>query len=104
MLTTLYVKLTDDAKTVDLQSVYTQRYTNEGFVDVLPQGSLPETRSVRGSNHLRMALQSHENGYLTVVVVQDNLVKGAAGQAVQNMNIMFGLEETQGLGVVPLMP
>ncbi len=104
MLTTLYVKLTDDAKAVDLQSVYAQRYEHEGFVDVLPKGSLPETRSVRGSNHLRIALQPQANGYLTVVVVQDNLVKGAAGQAVQNMNIMFGLEEQQGLGVVPLMP
>ncbi len=104
MLTTLYVKLTDSAKKVDLQSVYTQRYVNEGFVDVLPQGSLPETRSVRGSNHLRMTMQPHENGYLTIVVVQDNLVKGAAGQAVQNMNIMSGLDEKLGLGVVPLMP
>jgi len=104
MLTTLYVKLTDATKKVDLQSIYEQRYANEHFVDVLPQGSLPETRSVRGSNHLRIALQPQANGYLTIVVVQDNLVKGAAGQAVQNMNIMFGLEETLGLDVVPLMP
>jgi N-acetyl-gamma-glutamyl-phosphate reductase len=66
---------------------------------------MPETRSVRGSNQLRIALQSQaDTGYLTIVVVQDNLVKGAAGQAVQNMNIMFGFEENAGLQVVPLMP
>lgn len=104
MLSTIYIKLTDGAKQVDLQALYEQRYAKEYFVDVLPQGGLPETRSVRGSNHLRIALQMQTNGYLTIVVVQDNLVKGAAGQAVQNMNVMFGLEEKSGLNVVPLMP
>ncbi len=104
MLSTLYVKLTDNAKNVDLQSLYEQRYAKEYFVDVLSQGKLPETRSVRGSNHLRVTLQSQENDYLTIVVVQDNLVKGAAGQAVQNMNVMFGIEEHAGLDIVPLMP
>jgi N-acetyl-gamma-glutamyl-phosphate reductase len=104
MLSTIYVKLTDSAEQVDLQDLYEQRYANEYFVDVLPQGQLPETRTVRGSNHLRIALQRQDNGYLTIVVVQDNLVKGAAGQAVQNMNTMFGLEEKAGLDVVPLMP
>lgn len=104
MLSTVYIKLTGNAKNVDLQSLYEQRYAHEYFVDVLPQGRLPETRSVRGSNHLRIALQPQANDYLTILVVQDNLVKGAAGQAVQNMNIMFGLEETAGLDVVPLMP
>lgn len=104
MLSTIYVKLTEAAKNVDLQLLYEQLYVDEYFVDVLPQGSLPETRSVRGSNHLRIALHPQGNGYLTILVVQDNLVKGAAGQAVQNMNIMFGLQETAGLDVVPLMP
>jgi N-acetyl-gamma-glutamyl-phosphate reductase len=104
MLSTMYIKLTDSAKQVDLQALYEQRYANEYFVDVLSKGQLPETRTVRGSNHLRIALQAQENGYLTVVVVQDNLVKGAAGQAVQNMNVMFGFEEKAGLDVVPLMP
>lgn len=105
MLSTIYVKLTDAAKAVDLQALYEQRYQDESFVDVMPAGSLPETRSVRGSNVLRIALhpQAH-TGYLTLVVIQDNLVKGAAGQAVQNMNIMFGLAESTGLGVVPLLP
>jgi len=104
MLSTLYIKLADSAKNVDLQSLYEERYATECFVDVLPQGVLPETRSVRGSNHLRIALQQQVNGYLTIVVVQDNLVKGAAGQAVQNMNVMFELDEKAGLDVVPLMP
>lgn len=105
MLSTIYVKLTDAAKAIDLQALYEQRYQNESFVDVMPAGSLPETRSVRGSNVLRIALHLQaQTGYLTLVVIQDNLVKGAAGQAVQNMNIMFGLAESTGLGVVPLLP
>jgi len=105
MLSTIYVKLTDAGQATDLQALYEKHYLNEQFVDVLPAGSLPETRSVRGSNQLRIALQKQANsGYLTVVAVQDNLVKGAAGQAIQNMNIMFGLNENCGLQVVPLLP
>jgi N-acetyl-gamma-glutamyl-phosphate reductase len=105
MLSTIYVKLTDKASAIDLQALYQQRYQHERFVDVMPAGSLPETRSVRGSNQLRIALHKQvDTGYLTLVVVQDNLVKGAAGQAVQNMNIMFNLPETTGLEVVPLLP
>ena len=105
MLSTIYVKLTDTAKTVDLQALYEQRYQYERFVDVMPAGALPETRSVRGSNQLRIGLhQQAATGYLTLVVVQDNLVKGAAGQAVQNMNIMFGFDERSGLEVLPLLP
>jgi len=105
MLSTIYVKLSEKAKAVDLQGLYEQRYQHERFVDVMPAGSLPETRSVRGSNQIRIALHKQEQaGYLTLLVVQDNLVKGAAGQAVQNMNIMFNLPETTGLEVVPLLP
>lgn len=105
MLSTIYVKLTDVANTVDLQALYEQRYQHERFVDVMPAGALPETRSVRGSNQLRIALHKQQaTGYLTLVVVQDNLVKGAAGQAVQNMNIMFDLDERSGLEVLPLLP
>ncbi|MFA6594635.1 MAG: N-acetyl-gamma-glutamyl-phosphate reductase [Candidatus Buchananbacteria bacterium] len=105
MLSTIYVKLSEKANAVDLQALYEQRYQHERFVDVMPAGSLPETRSVRGSNQLRIALHKQaQTGYLTLVVVQDNLVKGAAGQAVQNMNIMFNLPETAGLEVVPLLP
>jgi N-acetyl-gamma-glutamyl-phosphate reductase len=105
MLSTIYVKLSEAAKCIDLQAMYEQRYQHERFVDVMSAGSLPETRSVRGSNQIRIALHKQaEAGYLTIVVVQDNLVKGAAGQAVQNMNIMFGLAENTGLEVVPLLP
>jgi len=105
MLSTIYVKLSEQGKKLDLQALYEQRYRHERFVDVMPAGSLPETRSVRGSNQIRIALHKQpESGYLTLVVVQDNLVKGAAGQAVQNMNIMFGLPENTGLEVVPLLP
>ncbi|MBC7750851.1 MAG: N-acetyl-gamma-glutamyl-phosphate reductase [Candidatus Saccharibacteria bacterium] len=105
MLSTIYVRLTDAGCAADLQMLFEQQYQNEPFVDVMPFGSLPETRSVRGSNHLRIALHRPNNGDLLVIlVVQDNLVKGAAGQAVQNMNLMFGFPETMGLEVVPLMP
>lgn len=105
MLSTIYVKLSEKAKILDLQALFEQRYQHERFVDVLPAGVLPETRSVRGSNQIRIALhQQVDSGYLTLVVVQDNLVKGAAGQAVQNMNIMFNMAENTGLEVVPLLP
>ena len=99
---TLYAKLT---KQVDLQKLFEDRYLNEHFVDVLPKGSHPETRSVRGSNHCRIAVHQPQGGDTVVILsVIDNLVKGAAGQAVQNMNIMFGLSEMTGLNVVPLLP
>ncbi|HSI23548.1 MAG TPA: N-acetyl-gamma-glutamyl-phosphate reductase [Methylophilaceae bacterium] len=99
---TLYARLTKD---VDLQSLYENQYRNERFVDVLPAGSHPETRSVRGSNQCRIAVHRPGNGDTVVVLsVIDNLVKGAAGQAVQNMNIMFGFDETAALEHVPLLP
>lgn len=99
---TLYAKLT---KSVDLQKLFEDRYANEAFVDVLPKGSHPETRSVRGSNQCRIAVHQPQGGDTVVILsVIDNLVKGAAGQAVQNMNIMFGLAEGLGLNVVPLLP
>jgi N-acetyl-gamma-glutamyl-phosphate reductase len=105
MLSTIYVKLSAKASGLDVQALYEKRYENEQFVDVLPVGNLPETRSVRGANQLRIALHKQaDTGYLTIIVVQDNLVKGAAGQAVQNMNIMFGFAENAGLQVVPLLP
>lgn len=99
---TLYSKLT---KEVDLQSLYEQHYANEPFVDVMPAGSHPETRSVKGANHCRIAVHQPQGGDTVVVLsVIDNLVKGAAGQAIQNMNIMFGLEESAGLTGVALLP
>lgn len=99
---TLYGKLTQD---VDLQALFEARYANEPFVDVMPAGSHPETRSVRSSNRCRIAVHRPQGGDTVVVLsVIDNLVKGAAGQAVQNMNILFGLPETSALNTVPLLP
>ncbi|HSH73486.1 MAG TPA: N-acetyl-gamma-glutamyl-phosphate reductase [Methylophilaceae bacterium] len=99
---TLYAKLNQD---IDLQQLFETRYAKERFVDVLPKGSHPETRSVRGSNQCRIAVHQPQGGDTVVILsVIDNLVKGAAGQAVQNMNIMFNLPENTGLEVVPLLP
>ncbi len=99
---TLYAQITKD---VDLQSLYEKSYANEAFVDVMPAGSHPDTRSVRGANMCRIAVHRPQGGDTAVVLsVIDNLVKGAAGQAVQNMNIMFGLPETTGLRHVALLP
>lgn len=100
---TLYGRLNRD---VDLQALFEQRYAGEFFVDVMPSGSHPDTRSVRGSNRCRIAVHRPQGGDTVVVLsVIDNLVKGAAGQAVQNMNIMFGLEETSALkNILPLSP
>jgi N-acetyl-gamma-glutamyl-phosphate reductase len=99
---TLYARLKADA---DLQALFEQRYAKEAFVDVLPAGSMPETRSVRGSNHCRIAVHRPQGGDTVVILsVIDNLVKGAAGQAVQNLNIMFDLPEATALRVLPLLP
>jgi N-acetyl-gamma-glutamyl-phosphate reductase len=99
---TLYAKVD---RGIDVQALFEQRYRDEQFVDVMPAGSTPETRSVRGGNVCRIAVHRPQGGDTVVVLsVIDNLVKGAAGQAVQNMNLMFGLPEDQGLDVVPLLP
>ncbi|MCX7184346.1 MAG: N-acetyl-gamma-glutamyl-phosphate reductase [Nitrosospira sp.] len=99
---TLYARLTTNT---DLQTLFEQRYANEPFVDVLPAGSHPETRSVRGSNLCRIAVHRPQGGDTVVVLsVTDNLVKGAAGQAVQNMNLMFSLPETLAIDHAPLLP
>ncbi len=90
---------------VDLQTIFEEHYADEPFVDVLPAGCHPETRSVRGNNMCRIAVHRPQNGDRVVVLsVIDNLVKGAAGQAVQNMNLMFGLDEILGLDAVALLP
>jgi N-acetyl-gamma-glutamyl-phosphate reductase len=99
---TLYARL---LREVDLQHLYERRYASEPFVDVLPAGSHPDTRCVRGANYCRIAVHRPAEGDTVVVLsVIDNLVKGAAGQAVQNMNIMFGLPETTGLESLALLP
>ncbi|KJV37978.1 N-acetyl-gamma-glutamyl-phosphate reductase [Acinetobacter brisouii] len=104
MLSTIYVDLTEAGAATDLQALYEQFYANEAFVDVMPAGSSPETRSVRGANQLRIALHKPSPNKLIVLSAQDNLVKGAAGQAVQNMNIMFGFVEDEGLAGIGLLP
>ena len=102
ILATLYAPLNTD---VDLQALYEKRYANEPFVDVMPPGSMPDTRSVRASNTLRIAVHRPPGTDLALVLaVIDNLVKGAAGQAIQNMNVMFGLPETAGLTALPVVP
>ena len=99
---TLYAEIKGD---VDVQQLYEARYADETFVDVLPAGAHPETRSVRGSNTCRISLHRPQNGdTLVILSVIDNLVKGAAGQAVHNMNIMCGLDETVGLQSIALLP
>lgn len=107
MHATLYGRITANAGSDldSLQALYEKRYTNERFVDVLPAGSHPETRSVRAINTCRIAVHRPQGGDTVVVLsVIDNLVKGAAGQAVQNMNIMFGLEESLGLAQPAVLP
>jgi len=100
---TLYGQITGDVSAV--QALYEQRYKDELFVDVLPQGAHPDTRNVRGSNNCQIAIhQPQGSDTLVVLSVIDNLVKGAAGQAVQNMNIMMALDENTGLETVALYP
>ena len=101
---TLYAQLKHN-QADDLQTLFETRYRDEPFVDVMPAGSHPETRSVRGANHCRLAVHRPLDGDVVVVSsVIDNLVKGAAGQAIQNMNLMFDLPETTGLQQVALLP
>ena len=99
---TLYARVNKEA---DFQALYEARYKGEPFVDVLPFASHPDTRSVRAANICRVALHRPQAGdTLVILSVIDNLVKGAAGQAVQNMNIMFGLDECAGLTQIPVLP
>ena len=100
---TLYVEVDHEH---DLQALFEKRYQDEAFVDVMPEGSHPETRFVKSSNMCRMAIhRPAANGKRVVILsVIDNLVKGAAGQAVQNMNLMLGLEERAALKAPALLP
>lgn len=102
---TLYARILPAAMDLDFQALYEKHFANEVFVDVMPPGSTPETRSVRASNFLRIAVHRPGGGdTLVVLVVEDNLVKGASGQAVQVMNIMFDLPEASGLAQLPVSP
>ncbi|KEQ14827.1 N-acetyl-gamma-glutamyl-phosphate reductase [Endozoicomonas montiporae] len=100
---TTYATVKD--RSVDVQGLFEETFANEPFVDVMPAGSLPETRSVKACNQCRIAVYRPQGGDTVVILsVIDNLVKGAAGQAIQNMNIMFGLDEKAGLDVSAMMP
>lgn len=99
---TLYARITREE---DFQALFEKRFAGEPFVDILPPKSHPETRSVRAANTCRIAVHRPQGGDMLVVLsVIDNLVKGAAGQAVQNMNLMFGCDECAGLTQVPVLP
>ena len=102
---TIYARLTPAGLAADLQALYEKRFAGEPFVDVMPAGSTPDTRSVRASNMARIAVhRPPQSDLLMVLVVEDNLVKGASGQAVQAMNLMFGLPEDMGLMQIPVLP
>jgi N-acetyl-gamma-glutamyl-phosphate reductase len=102
ILATVYARITAET---DFQGLYERRYEGEPFVDVMPPGTQPETRWVRGTNHCRIAVHRPLDGdTLVVLAVEDNLVKGAAGQAVQNMNLMFGFPETQAIDQIAVVP
>lgn len=102
ILATVYARITADT---DFQALFEKRFADEPFVDVLPPGSQPETRWVRGTNQVRIAVHRPLDAQtLVVLAVEDNLVKGAAGQAVQNMNLMFGFPEKQALEQLAVVP
>ncbi len=105
ILATLYVRINPEALHLNFQTLFENHYANEPFIDVMPQGSSPETRSVRASNQVRIAIHRPENSdTLIILSTIDNLIKGASGQAVQVMNLMFGLQETTGLNQIPILP
>ncbi len=104
ILSTLYVKLSKPCTTAEIQALYEAHYSNEPFVTVLPQGELPQTRFVRGTNQCLISVFCSRPDLLTVFTAEDNLCKGAAGQAIQCMNIMYSRVETQGLNQPALIP
>lgn len=101
---TTYIQLHKTIDLIEIQKLFEKKYEQENFVNVLPMGSLPATKEVRASNLCRIALHKPNESTLVVLSVIDNLVKGASGQAIQNMNLMMGLSETSGLTAAPLYP
>lgn len=98
ILSTIYAELEDDMSQQAVEDIYKEFYEGESFVQVYKEGAVPSTKAVAGSNHCHIGITVDERTQrLVITSVIDNLVKGAAGQAVQNMNIMFGIEETAGL-------
>jgi len=105
ILTTLYLVLTKKWKTEEVLNIFQEHYQKEPFIRIYPKGKLPNTKDVRGSNYCDIGMKVNEvDGRAVVVTAIDNLVKGASGEAVQNMNIMLGYPETMGLDVLPLSP
>lgn len=105
ILITAYANLIKDIGNDDIYEIYHSYYNDEYFVRVLPDGVCPETRWVEGSNFVDVGIKKDDRtGRVIMMGAMDNLVKGAAGQAVQNMNIMFGLDEKCGLNFAPLFP
>jgi N-acetyl-gamma-glutamyl-phosphate reductase len=101
---TLFARLTDGSS-VDVQALFEDWYADEPFVDVLPSGVLPQTRTVKGANRCQISISvPQQRNTVVVLATIDNLVKGASGQAVQNMNIMLGLDEAAGLQQIGLLP
>src|SRR5699024_6488239 len=105
ILVTAYGSLEKSVTEEEVRDIYENYYKNENFVRILPKGIFPETRWVEGSNYvdINIKIDPRTNKVIMIGAI-DNLVKGAAGQAVQNMNIMFGLEENAGLNLVPIFP
>jgi len=105
ILSSIYVRLHDGAGVEDLRRTLAARYEGEPFVRLLPAGQAPQTRHVRGSNHCLIGLFADRvPGRAILLSAIDNLVKGASGQAVQNMNLMFGFPETAGLDQIAVVP
>ena len=105
ILVTAYANLTTDVSYEEVKTVYDKYYQNEKFVRVLEKDICPQTKWVEGSNYVdvnfKIDLRTHR---VIMMGALDNLVKGAAGQAVQNMNLLFGLKESEGLELVPMFP
>ncbi len=105
IVSTVYLPLKREMDKRDIQVLYEAFYRDKPFIRVLPEGVFPSTHHVRGSNYCDIGLALSPDGKLAVVMTAiDNLIKGASGQAVQNMNIMMGLDESMGLQTVPLFP
>jgi N-acetyl-gamma-glutamyl-phosphate reductase len=105
ILTTIYLVLTKKWKTEEVLNAFQEHYQKEPFIRIYPKGKLPNTKDVRGSNYCDIGVKVNEaDGRTVIVTAIDNLVKGASGEAVQNMNIMLGYPETMGIEVLPLAP
>ena len=105
ILATCYASLKPGVTIEDINNAYAEHYSNEFFIRLLGQGGCPAIKQVQASNFVDIGWQidKRTNRVIAMAVI-DNLVKGAAGQAIQNMNIMFGIEETMGLDMVPIYP